>query len=123
MFEVGGWYLTGCDDQPNQFQLPSSHSLAHEWISKAAQQHMPKAMFAMGYFHEQGIGCNKNMEMAVYWYGMSANAGDGKAKSWFRDHPDWSQCKNDIVKQMEQVHALPEQKDERRFKRLDCSIM
>ncbi|KAI7464783.1 hypothetical protein KC351_g15286, partial [Hortaea werneckii] len=33
---------------------------------------LPKAMFAMGYYSEQGIGCPASNEEAKKWYGRAA---------------------------------------------------
>ncbi|KAI9092161.1 HCP-like protein [Phlyctochytrium arcticum] len=81
MFELGGWYLTGADDPKTDFHLIQSDTEAHRWVSLAADGGLPKAMFAMGYFCEMGIGTgDKNMDAAVQWYRSAAAEGDTKAK-------------------------------------------
>ena len=54
--------------------LEQSDMEAYLWARKAAQSEPPlaKAMFAMGYFTEQGIGCPKSLEEAKRWYGRAA---------------------------------------------------
>jgi TPR repeat protein len=56
---LSGWYLTGAEGM-----LEQSDMEAYLWARKAAQSEPPlaKAMFAMGYFTEQGIGCPKSLE-------------------------------------------------------------
>ncbi|KAI8818083.1 uncharacterized protein EV422DRAFT_484608, partial [Fimicolochytrium jonesii] len=56
MFELGGWYLTGVSDPATAFTLVQSDAEAYRWVSLAAEGGLPKAMFAMGYFCEMGIG-------------------------------------------------------------------
>jgi len=66
---LSGWYLTGAEGI-----LEHSDSQAYLWARKAAgaEPPLPKAMFAMGYFTEQGIGCKANLEEAKKWYGRAA---------------------------------------------------
>ena len=66
---LSGWYLTGAEGM-----LEQSDMEAYLWARKAAQSEPPlaKAMFAMGYFTEQGIGCPKSLEEAKRWYGRAA---------------------------------------------------
>ncbi|TPX68759.1 hypothetical protein SpCBS45565_g02972 [Spizellomyces sp. 'palustris'] len=80
MFELGGWYLTGADDPKTDFHLIQSDTEAHRWVSLAAEGGLPKAMFAMGYFCEMGIGRDKHLERALEWYRKAAAGGDAKAK-------------------------------------------
>lgn len=62
-------YLTGCAGL-----LEESPTEAFLWARKAAisEPPMAKAMFAMGYYAEQGIGCQQSMTEAKKWYGRSA---------------------------------------------------
>ena len=66
---LSGWYLTGADGI-----LEQSDTEAYLWARKAAQSEPPlgKAMFAMGYFSEMGIGCPASVEEARRWYGRAA---------------------------------------------------
>lgn len=66
---LSGWYLTGAEGI-----LEHSDTEAYLWARKAASSEPPlaKAMFAMGYFTETGIGCPANLEEAKRWYGRAA---------------------------------------------------
>lgn len=66
---LSGWYLTGSDGI-----LECSDTEAYLWARKAAMANppLPKAMFAMGYFTEVGIGCPRGLEEARRWYGRAA---------------------------------------------------
>ncbi|GAM89655.1 hypothetical protein ANO11243_076940 [Dothideomycetidae sp. 11243] len=67
---LSGWYLTGAEGI-----LQNSDQEAYLWARKAAMADPPlaKAMFAMGYYTETGIGCPTNMEEAKRWYGRAAS--------------------------------------------------
>lgn len=66
---LSGWYLTGIEGV-----LQQSDTEAYLWARKAAcaEPPLPKALFAMGYFTEVGIGCPKSLEEAKRWYGRAA---------------------------------------------------
>ena len=66
---LSGWYLTGSEGI-----LQQSDTEAYLWARKAAGSEPPlaKALFALGYFSESGIGCPKSVEEAVRWYGKAA---------------------------------------------------
>ncbi|KAK3071372.1 hypothetical protein LTR53_008751 [Teratosphaeriaceae sp. CCFEE 6253] len=66
---LSGWYLTGAEGI-----LEQSDTEAYLWARKAAQSEPPlgKAMFAMGYFSEMGIGCPASVDEARRWYGRAA---------------------------------------------------
>lgn len=66
---LSGWYLTG-----SQGILEQSDTEAYLWARKAAcaDPPLPKAMFAMGYFTEVGIGCPRSLDEAKRWYGRAA---------------------------------------------------
>ncbi|KAH7116930.1 hypothetical protein B0J11DRAFT_593009 [Dendryphion nanum] len=67
---LSGWYLTG-----TQGILEQSDTEAYLWARKAAcaEPPLPKALFAMGYFTEVGIGCPRSLEEAKRWYGRAAS--------------------------------------------------
>ncbi|KAK8166443.1 hypothetical protein IWX90DRAFT_213439 [Phyllosticta citrichinensis] len=67
---LSGWYLTG-----SQGILDQSDTEAYLWARKAAcaDPPLPKAMFAMGYFTEVGIGCPRSLDEAKRWYGRAAS--------------------------------------------------
>ncbi|KAI8906561.1 HCP-like protein [Powellomyces hirtus] len=94
MFELGGWYLTGASDPNTTFTLIQSDTEAYRWVSLAADGGLPKAMFAMGYFCEMGIGRDAaaapgdapqqptsapDLALALEWYEKAAAKGDTKA--------------------------------------------
>ncbi|KAF2749065.1 hypothetical protein M011DRAFT_399346 [Sporormia fimetaria CBS 119925] len=66
---LSGWYLTG-----SKGILEQSDTEAYLWARKAAcaEPPLPKALFAMGYFTEVGIGCPRSLEEAKRWYGRAA---------------------------------------------------
>lgn len=66
---LSGWYLTGAEGI-----LEHSDMEAYLWARKAASSEPPlaKAMFAMGYFTETGIGCPASLEEARKWYARAA---------------------------------------------------
>ncbi|KAF2201348.1 hypothetical protein GQ43DRAFT_431721 [Delitschia confertaspora ATCC 74209] len=66
---LSGWYLTGV-----QGILEQSDTEAYLWARKAACAEPPlaKALFAMGYFTEVGIGCPRSLDEAKRWYGRAA---------------------------------------------------
>jgi TPR repeat protein len=66
---LSGWYLTG-----NAGILEQSDTEAYLWARKAAcaEPPLPKALFAMGYFTEVGIGCPRSLDEAKRWYGRAA---------------------------------------------------
>ncbi|KAL1311212.1 hypothetical protein AAFC00_001404 [Neodothiora populina] len=67
---LSGWYLTGVEGI-----LEHSDTEAYLWARKAASGEPPqaKAMFAMGYYTENGIGCPANLEDAKRWYARAAS--------------------------------------------------
>ncbi|KAF9698620.1 hypothetical protein EKO04_003834 [Ascochyta lentis] len=66
---LSGWYLTGIEGV-----LQQSDTEAYLWARKAAcaEPPLPKALFAMGYFTEVGIGCPRSLDEAKRWYGRAA---------------------------------------------------
>ena len=66
---LSGWYLTGAEGI-----LEHSDMEAYLWARKAAISEPPlaKALFAMGYFTETGIGCPASLDEAKKWYGRAA---------------------------------------------------
>jgi len=73
-FALTAWYLVGSPGV-----LPQSDTEAFLWAKKAAEQGLPKAMYAAGYFHEVGIGTAQDPSEALIWYKRSAEAGDKRA--------------------------------------------
>ncbi|GJJ70807.1 uncharacterized protein EMPS_03157 [Entomortierella parvispora] len=73
-FALAAWYLVG-----SQGILPQSDAEAYIWAKRAADKDLPKALYAMGYFTEVGIGPRKDMEQAIEWYKKASLAGDKRA--------------------------------------------
>ena len=92
---LSGWYLTG-----SQGILEQSDTEAYLWARKAAcaEPPLPKALFAMGYFTEVGIGCSRSLEEAKRWYGRAAGEFNSIlliiwSQSWF-----WSWMCNLLIR-------------------------
>ncbi len=71
---LSGWYLTGAKDDMGSIILSQSDTEAYLWARKAAVKGLAKAEYAMGYYLEQGIGCNRDPEGAKRWYWRAAGA-------------------------------------------------
>ncbi|KAJ1502211.1 hypothetical protein HMI54_009263 [Coelomomyces lativittatus] len=64
MFGIATWYLTGNEEA----EVEQSDALAFEWMYKAAQLNLDKAVYAIGHFYEAGIGVPKDLGIAAEWY-------------------------------------------------------
>ncbi|KAI9275513.1 hypothetical protein BDA99DRAFT_495660 [Phascolomyces articulosus] len=73
-FALTAWYLVGSPGI-----LPQSDEQAYVWARRAAEQELPKAEYAVGYFTEVGIGTVKNAQEAMVWYKKAAEHGDKRA--------------------------------------------
>ncbi|RPD69346.1 HCP-like protein [Lentinus tigrinus ALCF2SS1-7] len=73
-FALTAWYLVGSPGV-----LPQSDTEAYLWARKAAEGGLVKAMYAVGYFLEVGIGTEPNMTEAIQWYKRAADQGDKRA--------------------------------------------
>ncbi|ESK93426.1 chitin synthase activator [Moniliophthora roreri MCA 2997] len=73
-FALTAWYLVGSPGV-----LPQSDTEAYLWAKKAAEAGLVKAMYAVGYFTEVGIGTPANMPDAIQWYKRAADSGDKRA--------------------------------------------
>jgi TPR repeat protein len=69
-----GWYTRAAAREEHQSELGQSDTEAYLWARKAAcaEPPLPKALFAMGYFTEVGIGCPRSLDEAKRWYGRAA---------------------------------------------------
>jgi TPR repeat protein len=104
-FALTAWYLVG---SPNA--LPQSDENAYLWAKRAADMSLPKAEYAVGYFTETGIGCEKNPAEALKWYQKAANNGDKRAMQRLQQRS----------KAQEQ---LPKDGKKKRSASDDCTIM
>ncbi|KAF9351654.1 hypothetical protein BGX34_000429 [Mortierella sp. NVP85] len=73
-FALAAWYLVGSPGV-----LPQADAEAYIWAQRAAEKGLAKAMYAMGYFSEVGIGPTKDANEAIEWYKKAAAAGDKRA--------------------------------------------
>ncbi|KAK0209002.1 HCP-like protein [Desarmillaria ectypa] len=73
-FALTAWYLVGSPGV-----LPQSDTEAFLWAQKAAEAGLAKAMYAVGYFTEVGIGTQADMSQAVSWYKKAAELGDKRS--------------------------------------------
>lgn len=73
-FALTAWYLVGSPGV-----LPQSDTEAFLWAQKAAEAGLVKAMYAVGYFLEVGIGTAASMPDAAVWYKRAAEKGDKRA--------------------------------------------
>ncbi|KAI0241268.1 hypothetical protein L0F63_006346 [Massospora cicadina] len=72
---LSGWYLTGAPGI-----LEQSDSLAFSWCAKASERGLGKAEYAMGQYHEMGVGVDPDLDMALAWYKKASDHGFQKAK-------------------------------------------
>jgi TPR repeat protein len=73
-FALTAWYLVGSPGV-----LPQSDTEAFLWAKKAADAGLAKAMYAVGYFLEVGIGTPPNISDAISFYKHAAEIGDKRA--------------------------------------------
>jgi TPR repeat protein len=99
MFELGGWYLVGSADSNSDFTLPQSDLEAFKWVKRAADRDLPRALFAMGYFCEMGIGQEAGTkEESDGWYKRAAENGDEKAVAKLKESQKMFKSKNSVKK-------------------------
>ncbi|KAF9143649.1 hypothetical protein BGX30_015109 [Mortierella sp. GBA39] len=72
---LSGWYLSGADNC-----FAADDRLAFHYASKAADRNLPKAQYAMGYYHEVGISIPIDLEKAMGFYKRAAENGNKDAK-------------------------------------------
>ncbi|KAI0347575.1 HCP-like protein [Trametopsis cervina] len=73
-FALTAWYLVGSPGV-----LPQSDTEAFLWGKKAADAGLVKAMYAVGYFLEVGIGTEPSLQEALSYYKRAAEQGDRRA--------------------------------------------
>ncbi|KAJ2876270.1 hypothetical protein GGH93_000927 [Coemansia aciculifera] len=71
---LSGWYVSGGEG------VFINDQLAFDWGHRAAQQGFTRAIFAMGYYYEMGVGCEPDINQANEWYTRAAAAGSVEAK-------------------------------------------
>ncbi|EIW87190.1 HCP-like protein [Coniophora puteana RWD-64-598 SS2] len=73
-FALTAWYLVGSPGV-----LPQSDTEAYLWAKRAADAGLAKAMYAVGYFLEVGIGTPPNHSESTQYYKRAAEQGDKRA--------------------------------------------
>ncbi|EDO14575.1 hypothetical protein Kpol_269p9 [Vanderwaltozyma polyspora DSM 70294] len=77
MLSIGGWYLTGCENVLEVNEIESFN-----WVYRSCQisdGKYNKAEYILGYYYENGIGCNIDLMKAKKRYENSAKYGNSKA--------------------------------------------
>ncbi|CAD1780635.1 similar to Saccharomyces cerevisiae YER096W SHC1 Sporulation-specific activator of Chs3p (chitin synthase III), required for the synthesis of the chitosan layer of ascospores [Maudiozyma barnettii] len=74
MLGLCAWYLLGAEPA-----FKRDETEAFQWVSKAANLGLPKAQFTLGYFYENGKGCEQDEEAAGKWYTKAAKNNDQRA--------------------------------------------
>lgn len=77
---LSGWYLTGAKDV-----LEHNDNEAFLWANKSAESGFAKAEYAVGYFYEVGLGCERDLEMSKKFYLKAATNGHEKAIAKLRN--------------------------------------
>eukprot|EP00158_Paraphelidium_tribonemae_P008272 Partr_v1_DN28535_c0_g1_i2_m73177 len=77
---LSGYYLTGSEGVLNQ-----SDSDAFMWAHRSASKAFSKAEYAVGHYHEMGIGTPVNLDQAVIWYTRAASQGNDRAHQRLTD--------------------------------------
>lgn len=61
------WFLCGAESY-----FDKNEQLAYTFADKAARKGLASAEFALGYYHEVGVGTERNVELARKWYSKAA---------------------------------------------------
>lgn len=71
---ISKWFLAG-----HEGVFEKDEEMAFSYAQRAAQDGLPTAQFAMGYFHEIGIFVQINLQVAREWYKKAAGNGNADA--------------------------------------------
>ncbi|KAF9225286.1 HCP-like protein [Gyrodon lividus] len=82
-FALTAWYLVGSPGV-----LPQSDTEAFLWAKKAADAGLAKAMYAVGYFLEVGIGTQPDPQESTIYYKKAAELGDKRAQQRLKGAPN-----------------------------------
>jgi TPR repeat protein len=74
MLAMCAWYMVGVEPV-----LPRNEEEAHEWARRAADKGLAKAEYAVGFFLENGVGCERDILRSVEYYKRAARGGDQRA--------------------------------------------
>jgi TPR repeat protein len=69
------WFLCGAEGC-----FEKNEALAFTFAEKATRRSLPAAEFALAYYYEVGVGCEKNLSLAMKWYRRSAAQGNADAQ-------------------------------------------
>ncbi|PWN43183.1 hypothetical protein IE81DRAFT_365994 [Ceraceosorus guamensis] len=69
------WFLCGADGC-----FDKNEDLAFTFAEKAARKGLASAEFALGYYYEVGVGCEKDVDQSRKWYKRAATQGNTDAK-------------------------------------------
>lgn len=69
------WFLCGAESY-----FDKNETLAYTFADKAARKGLASAEFALGYYHEVGVGTERNVEIARKWYRKAAAKDNADAK-------------------------------------------
>lgn len=81
-FALTAWYLVGSPGV-----LPQSDTEAYLWARKAADAGLAKAMYAVGYFLEVGIGTPPDLQESMTYFKKAAELGDKRAQQRLKGPP------------------------------------
>lgn len=71
-YQLARLYLNGSFDT-----LPATRARGHQLLLRSAQAGNRDGMYALGYDYQQGIGCEQNLDSALYWFRQLADQNDG----------------------------------------------
>ncbi|KAG0197660.1 hypothetical protein BGX28_008852 [Mortierella sp. GBA30] len=108
---LSGWYLSGAENY-----FAADDQLAFDYATKAAEKELPKAQYAMGYYHEVGIATPIDMEKAMEFYKLAAANGNLDAQRRLEEQS----AKHDKMGHKNSIRRL---KQGRHAKDQSCSIM
>ncbi|TKY84729.1 hypothetical protein EX895_005809 [Sporisorium graminicola] len=69
------WFLCGAESY-----FDKNETLAYTFADKAARRGLASAEFALGYYHEVGVGTAPNVDLARKWYNKAAAKDNADAK-------------------------------------------
>ncbi|MBO4512931.1 MAG: sel1 repeat family protein [Victivallales bacterium] len=78
-----------------------SYSIAFEWYMKAAEAGNVRGQFMVAFMYENGLGVERNLLNAGYWYEQAAKNGSKKASEW-------------VSRNLERIRQEERQKEKRR---------
>ncbi|KAF9961847.1 hypothetical protein BGZ72_001397 [Mortierella alpina] len=108
---LSGWYLSGAEGC-----FAANDQLAFEYATKAADKKLPKAQYAMGYYHEVGIATTIDLDKAMEFYKLAAQNGNKDAQKRLEEQA----TAHDKMGHKNSIRRL---KQGRNAKDQSCSIM